>query len=303
MRAIFLYLAELRAPFFSASVIPVLLGAAVAYHETAPLNLPYLVLTLCGILLLHAGTNVANDYFDNRSGCDPANVQFVRPFTGGSRLIQKGLLSPKAVLTESIVLYTIGSLIGFYLAYQVGYPVLILGAIGVFCGYFYSAPPLKLADRGVGELLIALNFGTLVTLGSYYVQTQKFSLSAALASVPVAILIGAVIYINEFQDTAADASCGKRTLVVRLGKEKASRVFTYILLSPYIFIACAVFLGLMPFGALIALFSLPLAAKAMIVCRRNYADFERLTPANASTILIHLLVGLFLIAGYVIGTL
>jgi 1,4-dihydroxy-2-naphthoate octaprenyltransferase len=303
MHRVLFYLAELRAPFFSASIIPVLLGAAVAYNETTALNVRFFLLALLGILLLHAGTNVANDYFDHRSGCDPANLHYVRPFTGGSRLIQKGLLSPKAVLTESIILYALGSLIGFYLAFQVGYPVLILGAIGVSCGYFYSAPPLKLANRGIGELLIALNFGTLVTLGSYYVQTRKFALSAALASIPIAVLIGAVIYINEFQDVAADSSCGKRTLIVRLGKEKASRVFTYVLLSPYIFIACAVFLGLMPFGALLALLSLPLAAKAMIVCRRNYAQSERLASANASTIFAHILVGLLLITGYVIDTL
>jgi 1,4-dihydroxy-2-naphthoate octaprenyltransferase len=303
MRRILLYLSELRAPFFSASIIPVLLGAAVAYNETAALNLRFFLLTLLGILLLHAGTNVANDYFDHRSGCDPANIQFVRPFTGGSRLIQKGLLSPKAVLTESIFLFAFGSLIGLYLAFQVGYPVLILGAIGVFCGYFYSAPPLKLADRGVGELLIALNFGTLVTLGSNYVQTQKFALSAALASIPIAVLIGAVIYINEFPDAAADASCGKRTLVVRLGKEKASRVFTYVLLSPYIFIACAVAFRFMPVWSLLALLPFPLSAKAMIVCRGNYACSERLTPANASTILVHILVGLLLITGYMIDTL
>jgi 1,4-dihydroxy-2-naphthoate octaprenyltransferase len=303
MRRILVYLAELRAPFFSASIIPVILGAAVAYNETAALNLPFFLLTLLGILLLHAGANVANDYFDHRSGCDPANINYVRPFTGGSRLIQKKLLSPKAVLTESIVLYALGSLIGAYLAFQVGYPVLILGAVGLFCGYFYSAPPLKLADRGVGELLIALNFGTLITLGSYYVQTQKFAISAALASIPIAVLIGAVIYINEFQDVAADASCGKRTLVVRLGKEKASRVFTCILLSPYIFIACAVGLRSMPLWSLLALFSLPLAVKAIGVARKNYADFERLASANASTILAHILVGLLLTTGYVIDRL
>ena len=303
MRKVFLYLAELRAPFFSASIIPVLLGAAVAYNETAALNLRFFLLTLLGILLLHAGANVANDYFDHRSGCDPANVNYVRPFTGGSRLIQKKLLSPKAVLIESIILYAFGSLIGVYLAFQVGYPVLILGAVGLFCGYFYSAPPLKLANRGIGELFIALNFGTLVTLGSYYVQTQRFAISAAVASVPIAVLIGAVIYINEFPDAAADASCGKRTLVVRLGKERASRVFTYILLLPYIFIACAVGLRLMPLWSLLALFSFPLSLKAMIVSRRNYADSERLASANASTILAHILVGLLLTTGYVIDRL
>ena len=145
-----IYIQELRAPFFTASVVPILLGVAIAWARTGNFNWLLFLLTLVAGMLFHAGTNVANDYFDHRSGNDEINTEFVRPFTGGSRFIQEGKLTPKEVLLYSLFLFATGSIIGIYLVFKVGTGVLILGVIGLLSGFFYSCPPIALVNRGLG---------------------------------------------------------------------------------------------------------------------------------------------------------
>jgi len=303
------YMKELRAPFFTASVIPIILGATIAWARNGIFHWGLFSLTLVGGMLIHAGTNVANDYFDHRSGNDEVNVEFVRPFTGGSRMIQNGLLTPKEVLGESLVLYAIGALIGLYLAWQRGPIILWLGLVGFMSGFFYTAPlfytapPIRFAHRGVGELMIGLNFGVLMCLGSYYVQSMRLSWEPVIASLPIALLIAVVVYINEFQDSRADEAVGKRTLVVRLGLKAAARGYVVILALVYLIPILAVSARhLTPYGLLV-LVSLPLAVKAGRTALLHYEDRLELVPANATTILIHLTVGLLLTLGYLLDRL
>jgi 1,4-dihydroxy-2-naphthoate octaprenyltransferase len=290
---------EVRAPFLTASILPVVLGTAVAWHETGAIEWGIFYLTLLGGVFLHIGANVANDFFDHKSGCDENNSSFVRPFTGGSRMIQRGLLTPKEVIIEAIIFFVAGSVIGFYLAATRGYPVLVLGMIGVFSGYFYTAPPLRLASHGAGEVLVGLNFGTLMTLGAYYVQAQQFSKGVIIASVPLAVLIAAVLYINEFQDAAADSAAGKKHLVVRLGKQRAAKLFAVIVFTPYVIIAIASAWAIMPSYALFSLCAIPFSLIAVRTALLKHSDSRALVPANAMTVLSHLIVGVLLILGYI----
>ena len=300
MRKFKIYLAELRAPFFTASVIPVLLGTAVAWEKAGQVNWPLFSLTLLGGMLMHAGANVANDYFDHLSGADEANVEFARPFTGGSRMIQTGLMTPREVLAESLVLYALASAIGLYLTWVCGPMILVLGAIGAFSGFFYCAPPFKLVHRGVGEIIIGLNFGILMTLGAYFVQIRSFAWEPFVASIPVALLITAVLYINEFQDEAADKIAGKHHLVVRLGKKKAVIGYVVAMSGAYLSIAVSALAGWLTPWALLGLLPAPLAVKAVFVAKRNYDDSSALTPANALTVISHLATGVLLTAAYII---
>jgi 1,4-dihydroxy-2-naphthoate octaprenyltransferase len=300
MRKLLLLLEELRAPFFTASIVPVLLGAAVAWSNTGHFEFLAFVLTLIAGVCLHAGTNVANDYFDHKSGNDEINVEFIRPFTGGSRLIQKGLLSPRTVLTEAIVLFAIGGVIGIYLAVTKGPAILVLGVVGAFCGFFYTAPPVNIAARGIGELVVGVNFGILMTLGSYYVQARQFSETAFLASLPVAILIADVLYINEFPDLAADKAVGKNHIVARLGKEKAVWGYLILTLAAYLSILIPVATRSIPPYCLLSVITLPLAMRAINVAIINYRDSAKLAPANAATILIHALTGILVAVGFIL---
>lgn len=298
-----LFLKELRAPFFTASIVPVLLGSAIAWSKGYPFSWGLFFLTLLGGVLLHAGANVSNDYFDHKSGTDNINVEFVNPFTGGSRMIQKGLLTPGQVLTEALMLYTLAVVIGIYLIYLRGYFILLLGIIGIVSGFFYTAPPFRFVHHGLGELLIGLNFGVLMTLGSYYVQSGSYHIEPVLVSIPVGLLITAVLYINQFQDCAADRAVGKNHLVVRLGKKRSRIGYLIIVLTAYLWIPVfAVSRYTSPF-TLVALLTLPLAVGAVKTLLTHYDKSEELVPANAGTIMMHAGVGVLLAVAYILDKL
>lgn len=295
------YLKELRAQFFTASIIPVLLGSCIALKMTGEFHLLYFLATLIGGVLLHAGANVANDYFDYRNGTDNINKDYTRPFTGGSRMIQHGIMTPGEVLAESLICYLLAIMIGVWLIHELGLTILWLGLIGIISGFFYVAPPFKFVSRGLGEIIIGLNFGVLMTIGSYFVQTRRLSWLPIFASIPVAILITAVLYINEFPDYQADKDSGKLHLVARLGRKKAAFLFQAMLLLTYLSIIAGVIFEYIPFSGLITLITLPLAIKAFKISRIQFDDPKKIVPANITTIQLHLFIGLILSATYIIS--
>jgi len=289
---------EMRPPFFTATIVPILLGTAIAYNLNSAFNGFYFALTLLGGILLHAGANIINDYFDHKSNNDELNKEFVTPFTGGSRMIQEKLLTPKEVLVEAIICLILGSAIGIYLTIKIGWVILAIGVFGVFSAIFYVDPIVKLVGRGVGELFIGLNFGVAMTFGAYYVQTSQFSWIPIIASLPVAILIAALLYINEFQDAKADAAVGKKHLVIRLGKKRAVTGYIFLMVATYLTVVIGVVTDNLPPTTLIALLTMPIAFKAIKVAQENYEDSAKLVPANISTILNHLLTGLLLVVSF-----
>jgi len=295
-----IWLKATRAPFLTGSIIPVSLGTAVAWSETGHFHLVYFLLALAGVSFLHLGTNLTNDYFDHKSGNDRLNKNFSQ-FNGGSRVIQDNQISAKGILIFALACFTVGSLIGLWINHQFQTNVVLcLGLIGVFCGFFYTATPLKIGYSGWGEAIVGLCFGPLVVLGSHYAQTQSFSWTTFWASIPIGIMIGLILYINEFPDYQADKAVAKNTLVVRLGKKKAVKVYNFLLAMTYVIIIFGVLIKLMPLYTLIALLTLPLALKTMKVASSNYDKICELLPANASTIGLHSLIGILLCAGFML---
>lgn len=296
-----IWILELRAPFFTASILPVLLGTAAAYWERVEIHLSYFLLALVGAVSLHAGTNVLNDYFDYRSGNDLLyREQKNPPFDGGSPFLIQGILKPEAVYRAGVLLLGIGAAMGLLLTYQRGWPILILGLLGVFSGYFYVEPRLNLAGRGWGEFALGLCFGPLSVLGAYFVQAQRFTASPLVASLPLGLLITNVLYLNQFPDLEADRDVGKTHWVVRLGRPKAFRVFVLLSLLVYLLIAWGAGVGLLPPLSLLAFLTLPLSLKVLVLAKRHYTDSPRLRPAQALTILNHLLTGLLLCLAYLV---
>lgn len=291
---------ELRSSFLTATIVSVILGTSIAWMRNEAFNLEFFLLILIGMILLHAGTNVINDYFDYKSGNDEVNREFVRPFSGGSRMIQLGLLTPLEVLFGALLLYASGISIGLYLTWKVGLIVLLLGLIGAFSGFFYTAPLFNWASKGIGEALIGINFGALITLGAYYVQTGVFAVEPLVASIPVSFLISAVLYINEFPDYSADKAVGKDTLVVRLGRGKAVYGYVFMMLGAYGSIILGVLSGIMPVSTLIGFVTMPLAVKAIKYAFKHHSSSFDLVPANISTIVCHLFTSLLLSLGYLI---
>lgn len=288
-----------RLPFLTASVIPVLLGTAIAWRH-GQLDPWLFLLTFFGAAFFHIGANVINDYFDHRSGVDEANLT-PTPFAGGSRLIQRGLMAPQATLRLALVFYALGGILGLILLLRVGPALLYFGLAGFLLGLLYTAPPLRLAHRGLGELAVGLAFGPVIVMGAYWVQTQRWSNEALLASIPVALLITAVLYINEFPDRPWDLRAGKRNWVTRLPIRTAMAGYVVLVAGAYLVLIGGVIAGILPAPTLLALLTLPMAWKAYGMLRRHYAFPYRLIPANATTIFIHLLVGWLLFAGYIIA--
>lgn len=302
-RGLGFWLKAMRAPFFTGTIAPVLVGAAVAYWDFGELQWPLAVLSAVALISLHAGANLANDYYDHWSGNDAANVTRAYPFTGGSRFIQDGLAQPWEILAASLLSLGFGGAIGLYLVIVAGWPVLALGLFGSVTGFCYSAPPLKLGHRGVGEFIIMLDFGVLPVLGVYYLQAGAFSWPAFAASLPVGLLMTNVLWINQFQDMEADSSVGKRHWVARLGRRRSVLVHAALFLGAYGSLVGAVLAGVLPSWALLGLLGLPLAVKAAAVSIRRYDDLPHLTPANVGTIAAHFVTSVAFAVGLVLARL
>ena len=295
-----IWLKAMRVPFFTATVIPVLLGYLLSWHDGSRFVWQRFALTLFGAIFIHAGTNLANDYFDHLTGCDEANPT-PTPFSGGSRVIQDCLIRPGEILFASLIFFILGSAIGLYLNYVCGRNViLVLGVIGVFLGFFYSARPFKIGYGGFGELATGVGFGPLMVMGAYYVGAQHLPFRVFLISVPVGILITLVLFINEFPDYIGDKAAKKRTLVVILGKKRAVALYYAFVAAVYAVIAALALIKFLPYSCLIVFFSLPIAVKAFMTVKFNYEKIYELLPANAATIGLHSIMGVLLCAGIVI---
>jgi 1,4-dihydroxy-2-naphthoate octaprenyltransferase len=286
-----------RIPFLTGTIVPVALGAVVAWFSARAFNPVLFILTLLGAVCLHLGTNIINDYFDFKSGCDAINVEGISPISGGSRVLLENMIKPKSAYFVALSFFGIASIIGIALSVVTGWGVLLLGIVGIISGYFYVS---QLATRGVGELIVGLNFGPLMVLGSSYVQTQRFTFDALIASIPVGLLITAILWINEVPDYTADKAVGKKTLVVRFGRKRAADYYAAIVAVAYIWTAVMIALKQMPLGSLIVLATLPLAMKAISVARRHYDDSHAMIAANLATIQIHLSFGALLVVGYIL---
>ena len=293
-----IWMLEMRLPFLTASITPVLLGTAMAWGMHAVFYLDLFLLTLIVGVCLHLGANISNDYFDHISTSDDINVEYVRPFTGGSRMIQLGWLSPREVLAGSFVAFGIAVAIGLYLAFTRDMLLLAFGMVGAVSGFFYTAPPFRFVSRGYGEVFIGLNFGVLMVLGSYYIQVLTLDWEPVIASLPIAILITAVLYINEFPDATADEAAGKLTIVVRLGKKRAATGYGILMAFVYGTMIFGILLNLVSLYALVALTTMPLAIFATRHAMEHHSNTPLLVPANAATVVNHLLTGLYLTIAY-----
>lgn len=298
---IVIWLRELRAPFFSASIIPVFVGTALAYSTAGVFNPVLFLLAVIGMVALHAGANIANDYYDHTSGNDWYNKN-VTPFSGGSQLIQQGLLKPKSVLIGAWVAMSVGLLTGAIILYLTrSYFVLILGLVGLSGGYFYTASPIRLGYRGIGEVVIGFLFGLLPVYGSYYLQTRTIDLIPLVPGILVGMLIFLIILVNEFPDAPADAAVNKKTLVVILGENSALLCFKIVLGATFMIAIVLLFGKLMFLPGLFYIVTLPLA---LMVMKYSTCDIKRKSgkyDVNKLTIIFHLMGGLMLSLGFIVS--
>jgi 1,4-dihydroxy-2-naphthoate octaprenyltransferase len=294
-----LFLRATRLPFLSATFVPVFLGIAIAAYRHG-FSWWVALLTVVGGASIHLGINVFNDVFDTSSGADAANVNPTQ-FSGGSRVIHYGLVGMRSMALLATAFYVVGITIGVLLAALRGWDLLWIGVAGALIGVFYTAPPLKLVHRGLGEIAVAVGFGPIMALGAYFVQARHYALEPLLASLPVAILIALILYVNEIPDRPADAVAGKRTLPVRLSKDAIVRGYDAAVLLSFTLIAVFAIAGITARPTLLALLAAPLALPVRRPLRESYDQPYALMPAMGKNIQLHLVTGLLLVAGYVIA--
>jgi 1,4-dihydroxy-2-naphthoate octaprenyltransferase len=283
-----------------ASAASLFLGAAAAAAD-GPLAWGWLAATVAGIFFVEVAKNASGEVFDFDSGTDRAVAPEDRsPFSGGKRVMVDGLLTRRQTWVVAAIAYGLAAATGISIAVSREPRVIGLALIGAACAWFYHAPPLRLAYRGLGELAVAACYGPLIAAGVYLVQRGAVSRQVVLTAVPLGLAIGAFLYINEFPDYAADRASGKRTLVVRLGRPRAGRVFAGLVAATFISVLLLPAFGV-PAPVLLGMAGLVPAAAA---ARRLAAEGEntaRVVPAQAWTLLSFLLLGLAAGTGLLLG--
>ncbi len=286
-----------RLPFLTATFVPVLLGLAIAARHGA-FDIWTALLTLIGASLAHLAINVTNDIFDELSGADAANPNPTQ-FSGGSRVVYYGLVSMRQLATLAGGLYAAAIIIGLILlAMRPSMALLLIGIAGMLVGYSYTGPPLKLVYRGLGEIAVAIGFGPIMLLGAYAVQTGRVAVEPFVASLPVAILIALILYVNEIPDRRSDAAASKRTLVVRLAPRTVTRIYLVAAVLAFALIVLGVVTGITPWPTLIALAAVPLAMRVHTGIQQHYNSPYALMAVMGTNVKLHLYVGLLLLVGY-----
>ena len=249
-------------------------------------------------LLAHAAANVLNDAEDARNGADAANTAGLYPFTGGARLIQNGLVTVEDTRRLALALLALVVPGGLLLAVYSGGGLVLIGLAGLALGWAYSAPPLALMSRGLGELAVAAAWW-LVVVGADYSQRGQFLWVPAASALSYAMLVANVLLINGVPDAPADAQVGKRTLAVRLGPRGAAGLYLLIALAAHAWLALGVWRQVQPVVAAWGLVSLPVSLAAAALFIRHALTPQALRAAIVLTIAAATLHGLAMAAGFV----
>jgi 1,4-dihydroxy-2-naphthoate octaprenyltransferase len=289
-----------RLPFLTATIVPVVLGILIAASHGA-FDVVSAALTVIGASFVQLGLNVANDVFDTAQGADDANVTPTK-FSGGSRVIQYGLVSFRQMAGLATLFYVLAGVIGLVLlATRGSTALLVIGLAGFIVSLGYTAPPLKFVYRGLGEIAVALGFGPMMLLGAYVVQTRgALSWEPFVASIPVALLVALILYVNEIPDRRGDARVGKRTLPVRFSSRAVIGGYNAAVVAAYVALVVGVVAGILPVPTLLMLLTIPLARRVSQGLAPNYDNPYGLMAVMGANVQLHLAAGLLLLAAYAI---
>ena len=289
-----------RFHYTSASFMPGLLGGMIAWTTDEKFSPGYFLLVMLGLILNHLALNMTDDYYDFRHLVDVYAKDGGNPYTGGSGLLSAGLIQPHKMRQVFITFYIIAIGIGVFLGIMRGVFVLLLLAIGFFCAYFYTAPPIRFGYRGLGEIAQLICFGPGIGLGAYYIQAQRVSWEAFLGTLPFGIMLFSMITINEIPDYFEDRKGGKLNLVARFGRETGVWLFILSLFSAYGAILIGVIFCKIPLLGLISFLTLPITFKTIAILQTHYKEPIKMAPANLGMICIHNFTAILLILAYFI---
>ena len=273
-----------------AAVVPVLVGSAVAAADGVFVLLPALVALICA-LLIQIGTNLANDYFDFIKGADSEHR------IGPVRVTQSGLIPPATVRAAMIGVFALTVLLGLFLVWIAGWPILLIGLASIFFAVIYTAGPYPLAYVGLGDLFVFIFFGVVAVTGTYFVQALTWSVDALIASLPVGAISTAILVVNNYRDIDTDRIAGKKTMAVRIGRGATRWEFRLLLLVAYVVPLLQILRGGHGVLLLLPLLSFPFAFRVLRIMERS-TDGMQLNGALAGTGQLLAVYGLLYSAGY-----
>jgi 1,4-dihydroxy-2-naphthoate polyprenyltransferase len=258
-----------------AAVAPVLVGTALA-QTRGSIDLLAFAAAMLGALFIQVGTNLSNDYSDARRGADTEDR------LGPVRVTAGGLVPPRQVLVATYLSFGAAVLCGIYLIAVAGPVLLLIGAASILAGILYTGGPRPYGYEGLGEIFVFLFFGVVAVTGSYYVQRQDLPWEALVLAVPVGLLASAILVVNNVRDLDTDRRAGKRTLAVRLGRERTRTMYAVMLLAAYLTVGLPWVLGSLTAWLLLPWLTAPLAARLQRTVR-THADGPTLNAALAGT--------------------
>ena len=290
------WLRVMRIRFLLASVIAVSVGLAITWWSTSSITVFDAILTMCGVLALHASVDILNDYWDFKPGIDTKTHR--TKMSGGSGVLPEGLLRPAQVYVAGITFLIVGTIIGIYFVVTDGIIIGVILAFAVASIYFYST---KIIDWGLAEVFVAIK-GSMIVIGTYFIQTSHINESVILAGIVIGVLSSLVLFITSFPDYDADKAKGRKTLVINLGKQKACSILWVFPAIAYTISIAAVIFEIFPIFCLIILLAIPLIIKSARKLKQNYDELTNLISAMSSTLYFSRITGALFVIVFLLNT-
>ncbi|MEN6374536.1 MAG: prenyltransferase [Smithella sp.] len=296
-----IWIRAFRLHFVIPAMLPALLGSVIAWSQGYPFHILNFLLVMIGITLNSMGLNMLDDVIDFKNAADRKLNSEKNPYSGGSGVLTGNMLTAGKMLAASVLCFAGTTFTGAYLFWVCGWPVLFLALFGLLSSIFYTTPPIKFGYRGFGELGLLVNFGPVIVLGAYFVQTGRFGLEPLLASLILGLIMWSMIIINEIPDYEDDRHACKWNLVARFGRHAGLMLYIIGLIAAYAVLILMVLTSVSSPLVLFGLISLPWALHSILVAGRFLDNPIHIAPANLSIIKAHTVTGLGLIMSYLVN--
>lgn len=290
------WLRAVRTFSFPASIVPVVVGGAMAAHSDGPAAWWLLPFVAVASVLMHAGTNLINDFFDYLKGVDTDDSY------GGSRVLVEGLLSPRQAFVGALAMFAASCAIGLLFIAVRGWPILALGVVGLLAGFFYTARPVGYKYFALGDALVFILMGPLMVLGSYFVLTGSYDHTVLIASLPVGCLVAAILAANNMRDIQHDRDAQVRTIASLLGHDRARLEYYGLVGGAYVAVLGMIAGGLVGAWGLLVLVTVPLAVRNVRRLARSLPlQPQTIATLDVQTAQLHLAFGLLFALSILLG--
>ena len=291
------WLRAVRIRFLLASIISVALGLAINSWQNNTFDIGFAALTFVGVAALHASVDLLNDYWDYKRQID-TDTQRTK-FSGGTGVLPEGLLKPQQVYRAGMLMLIIGSAVGAFFIFERGITIAVILGFAIVSIYFYST---RIVDSGLGEVFVAIK-GAMIVLGTYFVQSSHITSEPVIAGIVSGVLSSTVLFVNSFPDYDADKKHGRKTLVIVLGKDKASSTIWVFPGIIYGIIVAGVVSGIFPIVSLMTFATIPMAVRAAISLKKNYEDTNRLVPVMERFVTFGRITGALFVVSFLVDIL